>query len=285
MAVDKKHKAAEEHDLMSQLRELLFEEEREKQQTLITEVKTVRKELDTREKLEPKVEPIIQDHLDKLKRDFPTLFGPVITETIKYQIKNSQDEVVDALYPIIGKLIKKYITREIEILSERVDQQLENAFSWEGWVNRIKAWFTGTKETDIIMQGLAEPVIEEIFVIEQYSGLLYGTYSRTNTMDQDMIAGMLTAIKSFVVDAFKEGEQDLESIEYESYHILFRSFKTYFLAVAVSGTITASFKDRLDKTAMEFAEKLKNQADKMNEEEGIYSGYLEEYFKESDNDK
>ncbi len=230
-----------------------------------------------------KIDPIVQEHLDKLKEDFPTLFGPVITQTIKYQIKNSQNEVVDALYPIVGKLIRKYIAREIEIISEKVDRQLARAFSWQGWLRKIKAWFSGTSETDIVLQGLAEPAIEEIFVIEQDSGMLYGSYSRSKNMDQDMIAGMLTAIKSFVADAFQKGEQEPESIEYESYHIVFKNFKTYFLAIAVSGTMTASFKDRLESTVLNFAEQLRRQAETSNgESEDMFSGYLEKYFNELD---
>ncbi|MCF6361365.1 MAG: hypothetical protein L3J29_11470 [Cyclobacteriaceae bacterium] len=279
---DREHKEVMgKSNLMIKLRELLLEEDRINQEKLTNEVQLLKDEFNTRSKLEHKIDPIIEDHLDKLKTDFPTLFGPVITETIKYQIKHSQDEVVDALYPIIGKLIRKYIAREIEMLSEKVDAQLDIAFSWKGWINRFKAWFSGSKETDIVFQGVAEPVIEEIFVIEQNSGLLYGSYSRNKTMDQDMIAGMLTAIKSFVVEAFKSGEQELESIEYESYHILFKSFKKYFLAVAVSGTITASFKDKLDGTVLNFANKLRKQAQEVNNTDtDVFSGYLEQYFKE-----
>ncbi len=280
MKVDIENKEEDKSNLMLKLRGLLLEEDRLKQQELNAEVQTLNKELNTREKLAPKIEPIIQDHLDKLKRDFPTLFGPVITETIKYQIKHSQDEVVDALYPIIGKLIRKYITREIELLSERVDNQLEKAFSWRGWLTRIKAWFGKTKETDLVLQGLAEPSIEEIFVIEQNSGLLYGSFSKTKAIDQDIIAGMLTAIKAFVVDAFKNEEQELESINYESYHILFYNFNKFFLVVVVSGITTASFKDHLEKTVLQFINELRGKSKKTNESSmGDFSDYLETYFK------
>jgi hypothetical protein len=278
---DQKIEETDQSQPLLRLRSLLLEDDRLRINSLDEDIRSLSKELNTRAKLELRIKPIIQDHLEKLKKDFPTLFGPVITETIKYQIKNSQDEVVDAFYPIIGKLIRKYIAREIEILSERVDEQLEKAFSWRGWIIRIKSWFHGTKETDIVLQGLAEPSIEEIFVIEQNSGLLYGSFSRSETMDQDMIAGMLTAIKTFVADTFKNGEQELESIEYESYHIIFKNFKTYFLAVAVSGIITASFKDKLDKTVMNFANNLRKNAQGENEEKAdAFSGYLEQYFAE-----
>ncbi len=264
---------------LEQLQALLLAEERHKLAILREEVKRLDQELHTKEKLAVRVDPIVEDHLQRLHQNFPKLFGPVITDTIRYQIKNAQNEMVDALYPIIGKLIRKYIAREIEMLSERVDRQLEKAFSWEGWKRRIKAWFTGSKTSDVVMQGLAEPVIEEIFLIEQESGMLYGSYSRTKSIDQDMIAGMLTAIKSFVADAFKKGEQDLESIEYESYHIIFRNFKTYYLAVVVSGVITAAFKDQLEATILNFADKLRKNA--MQKEQGgedVFLTQLEQFF-------
>ncbi|MCF6352709.1 MAG: hypothetical protein L3J06_06845 [Cyclobacteriaceae bacterium] len=280
MRINENKEVMEKSNLMIKLRELLLEEDRINQDKLTNEVQLLKDELNTRSKLELKIDPIVEDHLNQLQKNFPTLFGPVITETIKYQIKHSQDEVVDVLYPIIGKLIKKYIVREIELLSEKVDTQLEIAFSWKGWVNRFKAWFSGSKETDIVLRGVADPIIEEVFVIEQNSGLLYGSYSRNKTMDQDMIAGMLTAIKSFVMEAFKNGEQELEGIEYETYHILFKSFKKYFLAVAVSGTVTASFKDKLDTTILNFANNLRKQAQGVNNNDtDVFSGYLEQYFK------
>ncbi len=279
MQEDKKIANSEKSALMMRLRALLLEEDRKRLDGLNRKISALAEDINTKEKLAAKVDPIVQDRLDALKQDFPVLFGPVITDTIKYQIKNSQNEVVDALYPIMGKLIRKYIAREIELISERVDKQLEKAFSWKGWLRRIKGWFTGTRDTDIVLQGLAEPTIEEIFVIEQESGLLYGSYSRTKNMDQDMIAGMLTAIKSFVADAFKNGEQELEAIEYESYHIVFKNFKTYYLAIAISGTLTAAFKDKLETTVLNFANHLRKQAQKVSDKgEDLFTGTLESYF-------
>lgn len=52
------------------------------------------------------------------------------------------------------------------------------------------------------------------------SGLLIGSYSRGNIADKDMISGMLTAIKSFVEDAFSKEGQDLEDIKFENFNFL-----------------------------------------------------------------
>ena len=77
-----------------QLQELLLEQDREKFDSL-------------NEEFVGKVNPIIQEKIEDLRKNFPEYFGDTITKTIKDQIVNSQDQVLDALYPIIGKLIKK----------------------------------------------------------------------------------------------------------------------------------------------------------------------------------
>ena len=221
-----------------------------------------------------------------MQQNFPTLFGPQITESIKKQIKESQDEVVEALYPIIGRMIKKYITSEIQKLTERVDEQMELAFSWEGWKIRIKAWITGTPQKELMMSKLIEPKIEEIFIIEKDSGLLMGSFSKNQTVDQDMIAGMLTAIKAFVEDAFKGGEQELDSIDYDNFKVVIKSFKSFYIAVVTSGGMSAAFKDRLDTTMLDFADKVLKKARGKEEEvmdQQQISGQLEEYFNDFEN--
>ena len=64
-------------------------------------------------------------------------------------------------------------------------------------------------------------------------------------MDEDMISGMLTAIKNFVEDAFKQKDQNLELIEYELYNLHIQSFISYYIVVVVSGTYSMVFKDKL----------------------------------------
>ena len=39
--------------------------------------------------------------------------APLIVQTIKVQLRDSQDEMVDALYPITGRLIKSYVQAEV----------------------------------------------------------------------------------------------------------------------------------------------------------------------------
>ena len=119
--------------------------------------------------------------------------------------------------------------------------------------------FTGVKEGDLVLSELSDAEVNEVFVIQKGSGLLLGNYSLTDTMDKDMISGMLTAIKSFVEDAFKGGNQNLEAIEYELYSIHIQNFHSYYIAIVVSGTYTREFESRIENKLLSLSDQLSPQ--------------------------
>ena len=259
------------------LKQLLFEEESRKFALLEEKFQEfqgkVSNDFENLKIPEDEVEQLV-DHITDI---MPERLGPAITKTLKSQIAESRDEVVQVLYPIIGQMIKKYIQQEIQVLSDRIDKQFENMFSWD----RIKAYFTalftGTKPGGQLIRDAVEPQIEEIFLIENDSGLLLASFSKNKTIDQDIIAGMLTAIKSFVGDAFEKEDQSLETIEYDLYKIYIQNFHKFYVAVVLSGVFTSEFKSRLDDVIMKFVRELTiKAADSMNEE--AYQNKLEEYF-------
>lgn len=240
------------------LRELLLGDDQKDRKQLEQQVVELREDFNTRQRLQQKIDPIIEDKLDYMRQHFPEMFGPALTLAIKHQIRESQDEMIDALYPIMGKLIKKYIVVELTALSEKIDQQLEQAFSWNMWRRRLMAWITGQSLGKEIIVEAMKPIIQEVFVIEQHSSVLLGSYSRQNIMDRDMIAGMLTAIRGFVQEAFVKEHQDLETVEYETYVILIKNFHTFYIAVTVSGVVTTSFRQQVDDWVLDFVHKVMN---------------------------
>ncbi len=233
----------------------MLEDDRAFSSQIKEEIEELRRQLVSPEEINARISPFLDAKVKYLQENFPDLFGAVLTNTIKRQIRDSQDEMVDALYPIIGKMIRKFVAKEIEQLTERIDAQINQTFSWQAWVRRFKGWFKGESEKDRIIQDLIKTKVEEVFIIDKDSGLLTGSWSRNNLADRDMIAGMLTAIKGFVEHAFSKGEQELETIEYDAYKIVLNNFHTYYIAVVVSGTVSADFRLMLTDMLLHFAEK------------------------------
>ncbi len=249
----------EEKDKLQLLRDILLIDDREVARAISERLETISETLEKREKLSTKVDPIIEEKLDRFVSEIPVTLGPTITKTLREQIAKSKDEVVEALYPIMGKMIKRYVQNEIKLLSEKINSRVNNTFSFSNLKRKVRSAFTGVKEGDLVLSELNDAQINEVFVIQKGSGLLLGNYSLTDTMDKDMISGMLTAIKSFVEDAFKGGSQNLEAIEYELYSIHIQNFHTYYIAVVVSGTYTRDFESRIENQLLSLSDQLSPQ--------------------------
>lgn len=245
---------SEEHKIEALQRPLL-QEDRDDISALRHELRALSYLIKDDAEFEALVEPIISKHLEAYTNDIPKKLGPTITKTLKYEIENSKDSIVDALYPIIGKLIKRYIQQEFQILSDRINRTVNQQFSFAAIKRKIKSIFTGVKEEDVIISALSETQIQEIFIIEKHSGILRGNFSTANTIDKDILSGMLTAIKSFVEDALKTGGDQLEIIEYGMYKIYIQNFETYYIAVVLHGTFGAVYKEELEEKLLLFSEK------------------------------
>lgn len=249
----------QEDKFLATVREIILEMDRAEQEKVRQDVDLLKSEILLEEKNQQVVDPYFSRKIEYLKSNFPQIFGPFLSNAIKIQIRDSQDEVIDALYPIIGKLIRKYIATEIEVLGKQLDSQIQNTLSPDAWWKRIKAFVSGEKYQEHSV--VKRPIVEEVFIIANDSGLLLGQYSFNNLIDADLIAGMLTGIKSFVEHAFNQGPQEIQSLEYENYKILVNSFPHYYMAFVVQGILTPEFKNSMYDACLDFSEKTKIKVD------------------------
>ncbi|RDK88359.1 cell envelope biogenesis protein OmpA [Marinirhabdus gelatinilytica] len=266
-----------EEDKLQMLRDILLVDDRQVANAVNQRLDVITQTIEERAKLSEKVDPIIQEKLDEFVAEIPVTLGPTITKTLKKEIANSQDAVVEALYPIMGKMIKRYVQNEIKVLSETINKKVNNTFSLISLKRKMRARFTGVKESDLILAEANPPAINEVFLIQKGSGILLGNHSTTETVDKDMISGMLTAIKSFVEDAFTGGNQNLENIEYELYTIHIQNFYNFYIAVVVSGNYTRSFESQLENKLFKLSKKLSPSVSHLSREET--DSFLEKFFK------
>jgi len=262
---------------LHQLKELLLHEDRDEIALLQEKIRELEGIIEKQEQLAARVDPIIDKKLEKYTNDIPEKLGPTITESLKNEIENSKDQVVDALYPIIGKMIKKYIQQEFKLLSDKINSQLQKSFSFKNWKRKMKSKVSGVNEESLLINDLGTTEIQEIFLIEKNSGILKANFSKTNTIDKEVLSAMLTAIKSFVEDAFKTGNDSLESIEYGLYNIHIQNFNSYYFAVVVHGVFDSAYEAKLEYELLSFAENFLSKGSHEN-----ISIKLTEYF---DNDK
>jgi hypothetical protein len=223
----------DELKLMSQLKDILLRDDR----SMLLELQRT---LNERELLEQKISPILEDHIEFLRKNFPKEYTLIVNKMVEQKIKSSQAEIVDAIYPVLGTMITKFINFKFQELKDSIDAQITGIKQTYNPVTWLRNRFSGVKESDIILANVDAAVLEEIFVIERNSGLLLGTATLYPAVDRDVIAGMLTAIKAFVEDAFNRDKEDLEMIQYGSYKIVVENFPSYYFAAAIKGSISTA---------------------------------------------
>lgn len=232
------------HELQT-LREILLRDERKK-------IETLQQILEERNLLSQRVSPIVQEHLQFMKDNFPAEFKVAVEDIFDQRIKASQEDLLNVIYPTLGAMIRKYIAHSIQQLRESIEKQVRQTLDWNLVKRRFKAWWTGIPEADILLADSQKPTLQEVHIIETHSGILLGSASLTPTLDREAVAGMLTAIKAFAEDAFQREHAQLDGIQYGEYQLIIKQVYSYYVAMAVSGSLTQSDRDHFEELLLQF---------------------------------
>lgn len=165
--------------------------------------------------------------------------APEMSAAIKQQIVLERESMVDALYPVIGSTISKYFAEAIRSINEKVDQ----TFSVEGFQRKLRAKMQGVSEAELILRESTPFEIQAIFLIHNLSGLVIIDIQKSNLdiesepIDSDMLAGMLTAIRSFANECISRSENtsEIDAINYSGSKILLEVAGYCYLAVIIRG--------------------------------------------------
>ncbi|MDJ0533959.1 MAG: OmpA family protein [Xenococcaceae cyanobacterium MO_207.B15] len=186
--------------------------------------------------------------------------GSEMGKAIKAQIELEKDAMVDALYPVIGSTISKYLAEEIQ----RINDKVEKTLSPEGISRKIRAKMRGVSEAELILQESLVCSVRAIFLIHKDSGLVIRDIQpdQEHPLESDMVAGMLTAIRSFANDCITS-DSELNEIDYSHFQILLEAAGYCYIAVVVNGIPPQQFRDRIRETLSTIVMK--------------YGNYMEEY--------
>lgn len=196
--------------------------------------------------------PILPDAITEQVSNFPgefaTALAPEMGKAIKEQIELERDAMVDALYPVIGSTITKYMGEAITAINQKV----ENNLSPEGISRKLRARFQGVSEAELIFKEAMPFSIQGIFLIHKGSGLIIDEVQPfgKQRLESEMMAGMLTAIRSFVNDCIAQSGNisELDRIDYGNCEIVLEVAGYCYLAVVTQGSPPQSFLEKMRDT-------------------------------------
>ncbi|NES03251.1 MAG: OmpA family protein [Okeania sp. SIO2F4] len=198
--------------------------------------------------LAPEMGAAIREQIRIDRRQISQALAPEMGTVIKDQISLEQNSIVDALYPVIGSTISKYMTEAIREINDKIS----DTFSFKGIRRKIQAIFQGVSEAELMLSEIMVFTVQAVFLIHKESGLIIteAQQSGREKLESEMVAGMLTAIRSFVNDCIVQSGDisELNEIEYGDSKIILEVAGHCYLAVVIKGEPNKSFIKELRQT-------------------------------------
>src|SRR5262245_58749266 len=114
---------------VERLKELLFDNEARALSDLTHRVDQLFNTAGTEERFRDSVAVVLDGALRTAEvsrhAELASAMAPLIVKTIKTEIRNSQDELVEAIYPVTGRIVQAYLTSALRDLADDINRRFE----------------------------------------------------------------------------------------------------------------------------------------------------------------
>ena len=244
---------------VSKLKELLFESESRTLSDLSQRMDLVFERAGSQERFTASVAGVLDDALRQAEIDhhaeLSQAIAPLIVKTIKTEIRGSQDELAEALYPAMGRMVTAYIASAIHDLMDDINRRLES----NPFMLRVRSLLTGRPVAELAFAEGQRLRIDEIFLIRRGSGALMGHWPvGVGASEHDRrVSGVLTAINEVATEAFEAEQSALRRIDLGNSLVLLRASPAYLLAAKCRGVAPASVEHIIDQHFVDAIERLR----------------------------
>ncbi|MEL7542703.1 MAG: OmpA family protein [Pseudomonadota bacterium] len=252
--------AAREYNDVTRLKSLLFRNEQEAIAELRGQIDAHHDRIGSDVVLQRSVSEVIagalRDARVRQHQQVADAIAPLLVEGMKREIRNSRDEMVDALYPIMGRLVSAYVASAVDDVMRQTNRRLESGLTGRFVYLRIKAMLTGQSYTALALADQSMYRMSELMLIRRGSGVLIDhlqldamAQARGSGKEQDsaLISGMVAAIHEFAQEAFAKRHSALRSVDMGDQTIYLRATSGLILAVVGQGRARRKFERTIDR--------------------------------------
>ncbi|RUU14316.1 hypothetical protein EOD23_01340 [Mesorhizobium sp. USDA-HM6] len=251
---------------IEQLKTLLFQPEAARLEALGADVALLQQYIGGPDRLEAATADILVAALERAEisrpRELANVIAPSVVSAIRSEIKNSRDLMVDALYPITGRLVSAAVANAFRELVARLEQRLNALTSTELWIGRVKSLATGRPISEFVLANASPPRVNRLLMIERGNGRLVADWKREEISDEraDLLSAMVAAILEFSVQALA-GEGNLEKLDFGGREIVLRASPRFILAAECIGPLRPADDARINSLFFDTIESMDGDCD------------------------
>jgi outer membrane protein OmpA-like peptidoglycan-associated protein len=262
---------------VSRLKELLFDSEARRIEALQRQLSTLEREAERVREMEVRLDQAFEraGSPDRLQKSVASILdgalqdaevrkhdemsralAPLVVSTVKTEMRNNQDEMVEVLYPITGKLVKQYVAAAMKDLMRDINARLAGG---PGLKLRLKSWTSGTPVADLVLQQNQRLEVAELYLVRRGSGTLIAHWPPPNRADDKrggnrdaLVSGFLAAITSFAEEAFESKSDTLRKLDLDDKLVFLRGSPSYLLAAVCRGSGPEPLEAVIDEAFLDF---------------------------------
>ncbi len=215
----------------------LTETERQERAEIARRLDKVFETAGTRERFGKAVADVLDEALREAEvqnhEDVAQAMAPLVVQTIRMELRNSQDELVEVLYPITGRMVRSYVASAMRDLVRDLNRRVER----NGMMLRIRSMASGKSVAELAIAESQHLKVEEIFLIRRGSGALAARWPAGQAMSNSDVhmSGVVSAINDFATHAFQEDGGNLRTFELDDFTVYLRASPVYLVAAKCRG--------------------------------------------------
>ena len=242
---------------VTRLKELLFDREARAITDLTARMDAVFERTGSQERFAASVASVLDEALARAEVEkhaqVAGAIAPLVVSTIRTEIRNSQDELAEALYPAMGRMVKDYVVSAFRDLADEINRRLEQ----NRFMLRARSLLTGRSVAELAMAHAPPPKVEDIYLVRRGSGELVGRWPVAGNPRDHMRSGVLAAINEVATDAFVAEEASLRRLDLGSSIVYMRASPAHLLFVRCSGAAPGALERAIDAHFIGTIEKLR----------------------------
>ena len=176
-------------------------------------------------------------------RELANALSPLVVSAIRSEIKNSRDAMVEALYPITGRLVAAAVAAAFRDLNARSDALT----SAEGVKLRVRALLAGKSVSELAL-AQAGGRVTRILLVERGGGALAAVWQADGqTPDQpELLSGLIAAITEFANSTLGAAGGELRTLDLGASRVILRMSPRMIIAANCDGALRPGREQALD---------------------------------------
>ena len=250
--------AAQDFD---KLKSLLIGAEADSLAVLARKVDTLENYIGEAPRLEIATADIIAQALRRAEiarhRELANAIAPLIVSVIRAEIRNSRDMMVEALYPITGRLVAAAVSNAFRELIARLNQRIDKLTSAGSLKLRARALLTGKSASELALAEAHRGRITRILFIERGSGTLIASWQTDGIESEnpELESGLIAAITEFAANALNAQGGELRTVDLGATQVILRASPRIIVAANCDGRLLPRQEAALDTAFLRLIER------------------------------